>query len=205
MHGWLGVVEGVALLILLVVLSLVMLAVRRRWLNRLGGTFDCSLRLNVTTPGAGWTLGVGRYNEGILEWFRFFSYALRPRKVFQRGEVRVLATRDPDPVEAVALNADNRILRVEMLDSDTDREWELAMSPESLTGLLSWLEAAPPGVRRGRVGLALPVQSLVANAASNEAAEGLIAFIRRMKSRPSGAPSRRSIPASSHSMEMAPS
>ena len=148
MHGWLGVVEGVALLLLLLVLSLVLLAARRRWLNRLGGTFDCSLRLNVTTPGAGWTLGVGRYNEGILEWFRFFSYALRPRKVFQRGEVKVLATRDPDPVEAVALNADNRILRVEMLDSDTDREWELAMSPESLTGLLSWLEAAPPGVRR---------------------------------------------------------
>jgi hypothetical protein len=26
--------------------------------------------------------------------------------------------------------------------------WELAMSAESLTGLLSWLEAAPPGVRR---------------------------------------------------------
>ena len=149
MHAWLGVLEGFALLVLLTVLSLVLLAVRRRWLNRLGGTFDCSLRLNVTTPGAGWTLGVGRYNEGILEWFRFFSYALRPRMVFQRGEVRVVATREPDPVEAVALNADNRILRVETLHGDTDREWELAMSPESLTGLLSWLEAAPPGVRRG--------------------------------------------------------
>jgi hypothetical protein len=148
MHAWLGVLEGVALLVLLTVLSLVLLAVRRRWLNRLGGTFDCSLRLNVTTPGAGWTLGVGRYNEGILEWFRFFSYALRPRMVFQRGEVRVLATRDPDPVEAVALNADNRILRVETLQGANDREWELAMSPESLTGLLSWLEAAPPGVRK---------------------------------------------------------
>jgi hypothetical protein len=148
MHAWLGVLEGFALLVLLIVLSLVLLAVRRRWLNRLGGTFDCSLRLNVTTPGAGWTLGVGRYNEGILEWFRFFSYALRPRMVFQRGEVRVVATREPDPVEAVALNADNRILRVETLQGDTDREWELAMSPESLTGLLSWLEAAPPGVRK---------------------------------------------------------
>ena len=148
MHGWLGVVEGVVLLVFLLVLGLVLLAVRRRWLNRLGGTFDCSLRLNDTTPGAGWALGVGRYNEGILEWFRFFSYALRPRKVFQRAEVRVLATRDPDPVEAVALNADNRILRVEMLDGGIDREWELAMSPESLTGLLSWLEGAPPGVRR---------------------------------------------------------
>ena len=56
----------------------------------------------------------------------------------------------PDPVEAVALNADNRILRVETLQGDTDREWELAMSPESLTGLLSWLEAAPAGCSEGR-------------------------------------------------------
>ena len=28
------------------------------------------------------------------------------------------------------------------------QEWELAMSPDSLTGLLSWLEAAPPGLSR---------------------------------------------------------
>ena len=37
---------------------------------------------------------------------------------------------------------------VEVLESDAGDERELAMSPESLTGLLSWLEAAPPGVRR---------------------------------------------------------
>ncbi len=148
LHGWLGAVEIVALLVVLLVLSLVLLAVRRRWLNRLGGTFDCSLRINVTTPGAGWALGVGRYNSGLLEWFRFFSYSLRPRQVFQRNEVQVLTTRDPDPVEAVALNADNRILRIKVPDGTSVREWELAMSPESLTGLLSWLEAAPPGDRR---------------------------------------------------------
>jgi hypothetical protein len=35
-----------------------------------------------------------------------------------------------------------------MRDGHADVEWELAMSEASLTGLLSWLEAAPPGVRR---------------------------------------------------------
>jgi hypothetical protein len=67
---------------------------------------------------------------------------------FPRRNVRVLETRMPDAVEAVALNADEKVLRLEMQDGHVETEWELAMSQESLTGLLSWLEAAPPGVRR---------------------------------------------------------
>jgi hypothetical protein len=148
MHGWLGVVEVLGVLAALFAISLLLLAGRRRWLNRLGGTFECSLRLRMRTPGAGWVLGVGRYSEGILEWFRYFSYSLRPRMVFPRRNVRVLETRMPDPVEAVALNADEKVLRLEMQDWHAETQWELAMSQESLTGLLSWLEAAPPGVRR---------------------------------------------------------
>lgn len=148
MLGWLSVVEALGLALILLILALALLAIRRRWLDRLGGTFDCSLRLTMTTPGAGWALGVGRYNEGILEWFRFFSYGLRPRQVFDRAAVRVIETRDPDLVEAVALNSDHRILLLESHTGGVDQEWELAMSPGSLTGLLSWLEAAPPGLRR---------------------------------------------------------
>ena len=145
-QGWLGVVEILAVLIVLLALALVLLAARRRWLDRLGGTFECSLRLRMTTPGAGWALGVARYSEGILEWFRFFSYSPRPKVTFTRGAVRVLETREPDAVEAVALNDDQRVIRVATEANDSG--WELAMSPDSLTGLLSWLEAAPPGVRR---------------------------------------------------------
>jgi len=148
MNGWLGVVEIVGVLAALFAVSLFMLAARRRWLDRLGGTFNCSLRLRMRTPGAGWVLGVGRYSEGILEWFRYFSYSLRPRMVFPRRNVRVLETRMPDPVEAVALNADEKVLRIEMHDGRAESQWELAMGQGSLTGLLSWLEAAPPGVRR---------------------------------------------------------
>ena len=51
--------------------------------------------------------------------------------------------RDPDPIEALTL-ADQRILAMEFTDGDS---WELAMSVASLTGLLSWLESAPPGAR----------------------------------------------------------
>ena len=148
MDGWLGVAEVLGALVLLLVLALVGLALRRRWLARQGGTFECSLRLHSTSPSSGWVLGVGRYNEDLLEWFRFFSYSWRARKSFPRREVRVLDTRDPDPVEAVALYAEQRIVRFEVAVDGEQQEWELAMSPDSLTGLLSWLEAAPPGLSR---------------------------------------------------------
>lgn len=148
MDGWWGIAEVIGVLMLLLVLSLVLLAVRRRYLARQGGTFECSLRLSTTTPGAGWVLGVGRYNGGSLEWFRFFSYSFGPHKSFPRREVRVLETRDPDALEAVSLYAEQRIVSFEMAGEDDPQEWSLALSPDSLTGLLSWLEAAPPGLSR---------------------------------------------------------
>lgn len=148
LSGWLGVAEIFGLLLLLGVLVLLLLAARQRWLARQGGTFACSLRLRTVTPGGGWALGVGRYNQGLLEWFRFFSCTWRPRLIFPRGEVRVAEVRDPDLVESVALGADQRVIRVETTPGETESGWELAMSQDSLTGLLSWLEAAPPGIQR---------------------------------------------------------
>ena len=44
-------------------------------------------------------------------------------------------------IESVLLYDDQRIMRME-LDASS---WELARSVASLTGLLSWLESAPPG------------------------------------------------------------
>ena len=147
LHGWLERCPILALCVLVIALSLVLLALRQRWLNRMGGNFECSLRLRVTTPGAGWVLGVCRYSEGILEWFRFFSYSPRPKLTFPRSELRVIETRDPDPVEAVALSSDQTVVRVEAPDRSGQG---LGTGDERgvLTGLLSWLEAAPPGVRR---------------------------------------------------------
>lgn len=145
MSGWLGVLEILGLLLVLAVLLLLLLAARRRWLSRSGGTFECSLRLRTSTPGAGWVLGVGRYSDGRLEWFRFFSFSLRPRQTFPRGEVRVIETRDPDPVESVSLTTQSRVLALEV----GPRTRELAMSEDSVLGLLAWLEASPPGITSG--------------------------------------------------------
>jgi hypothetical protein len=145
MDGWLLAVFAIVLAVLVCIGMLALLAGRRRWLAREGGTFECSVRLRTTTPGAGWVLGVARYNAEQLEWFRFFSYSTRPRRRFRRGNVRVVNSREPDPVEAVALYAGQRIVTLEQPAQGQHRYSELAMDPESLTGLMSWLEAAPPG------------------------------------------------------------
>jgi uncharacterized protein DUF2550 len=147
MSGLLGVLETLGLLLVLAVLLLLLLAARRRWLSRSGGTFECSLRLRTSTPGGGWVLGVGRYQGGRLEWFRFFSFAVRPRETFPRNQVRVVDTRDPDQVEAVSLSAESRILALEV----GPQTRELAMSEDSVLGLLAWLEAAPPGIESRKV------------------------------------------------------
>lgn len=142
---WLGITEvvGISLLVVLLV-PVLFLGIRRRWLSRQGGLFDCSLRLSTKTPGTGWVLGVARYSGDNLEWFRSFSISLRPRVIFPRSQSRAGAQREPDPIESVLLYGDQRIMSVELADG---RSWELAMSSASLTGLLSWLESSPPGAR----------------------------------------------------------
>lgn len=146
MQAWYVGGEVALLLVLLLVLSLVLFALRRRWLSRQGGTFECSLRLSSTTPGSGWALGVARYNDEELEWFRFFSYSTRPRQAFRRHDMAVVNDREPDPVEAGSLYVGQRIVQLRCTSDPEGKTWELAMSGESLTGMLSWLEAAPPGV-----------------------------------------------------------
>ena len=146
MREWLLAGYLVLLVVIVAAAALAVLPLRRRWLAREGGLFECSVRLSRTTPGAGWSLGMARYNAEMLEWFRFFSYSSRPRKSFLRNEVRVLNDREPDPVEAVALYSGQRVVELEEQEPGEGfgQPWEIAMGADSLTGFLSWLEAAPP-------------------------------------------------------------
>ncbi|GHH80880.1 hypothetical protein GCM10018793_37070 [Streptomyces sulfonofaciens] len=153
-------VSGVAV-VALVVLGLLAFGVRRRLIQRSGGTFDCSLRWNVpavgghdgTEPlagagdevagGKGWAYGIARYNGDCVEWFRVFSYAPRPRRTLERGAIVVLGRRTPEGEEELALLSDAIVLSCE----HRGIRLELAMSEDALTGFLAWLEAAPPGQR----------------------------------------------------------
>ncbi|MFG3657535.1 DUF2550 domain-containing protein [Streptomyces sp. NPDC047706] len=131
----------------LVVLGLFVFGLRRRLIQRSGGTFDCSLRWDVPekpdTGGKGWAYGVARYNGDRVEWFRVFSYAPRPRRTLERSAIEVAGRRPPEGEEELALLSDSVILTC--LHRGT--RVELAMSEDALTGFLAWLEAAPPGQR----------------------------------------------------------
>lgn len=135
------VLDVLAVVVVLALLAVAAFAVRRRLLTRGGGSFDCSLRLQAADHGKGWVLGVARYAGDSLEWYRVFSYSMRPRHVIFRHSLHVLERRDPMGVEAFALLAGSVVVRCR----DAERSLELAMHREGLTGFLAWVEASPPG------------------------------------------------------------
>jgi hypothetical protein len=139
------VLDALVAVVVLGLLALCLLALRRRVITRRGGTFDCSLRLREAQHGKGWVLGIGRYAGDALEWYRVFSYSTRPRRTFVRRQLRVVDRREPTGIEVYSLLNDAVIVSC----LDAARRVELAMSPESLTGFLSWVESAPPGIPRG--------------------------------------------------------
>ena len=141
-----------AAVLVLGLLGVALLVVRRRVLSRRGGTFECSLRLREGAHGKGWVLGIGRYAGDALEGYRVFSYSMRPRRALPRQGLHLVERREPTGIETFALLAGAVVVR--LVDGDPGRDGasnrgvELAMSPESLTGFLSWVESAPPGVPR---------------------------------------------------------
>ena len=83
---WLvGLEVAVALLALVVVVPLLGLYLRRRWLSAKGGVFDCALRLHNSGPGTGWATGLCRYEGERLEWFRTFSLGAVRRRLLADG------------------------------------------------------------------------------------------------------------------------
>ncbi|MFF7314394.1 DUF2550 family protein [Streptomyces sp. NPDC008137] len=135
------------IVVALVVVGLFVFGLRRRLIQRSGGTFDASLRWDAPAQGdangKGWAYGVARYNGDRVEWYRVFSYSPRPRRTLERSAIEVAGRRVPEGEEELALLSDHVILAC----LHRGARLELAMSEDALTGFLAWLEAAPPGQR----------------------------------------------------------
>lgn len=127
----------------IVAMPFFMLYARRRWLTGQGGLFDCAYRVTDGVPGSGWVLGLARYREDRLEWFRAFSLGLRPAASFQRGVTTYIHQRPASGLEQVVLFEDSSVVLVR--DRISCREHNLAMDCDDTMGLITWLESAPPG------------------------------------------------------------
>jgi hypothetical protein len=136
---WLADSAGLILLVLLFLVAALVL--RRRLISRHDGTFELSVRDGSLPEGRGWVLGLGRYREDSLEWYRIFSPLPVPKRSWRRSDLNLVSQRVPRKAEEFALYAGS----VVVVCTTPRGETELAMSRSSLTGLQSWLEAGPPG------------------------------------------------------------
>lgn len=127
-----------AAFLMILVLAAVGIAARRYLLERGGGTVECGLR----QPGGSWRLGVASYQREELCWFGVFGVSMRPEEVFPRRDLAVLSRRPPTDAEVAILGPGMIVVECSFGEGGPV---ELALGESALTGLLAWLEAAPPG------------------------------------------------------------
>lgn len=125
-------------------LALVALYLRREIIAHRGGTIDMNVRLNTFLPERGWAPGLGRFVGDELRWFRMFSLSWRPRRVLSRRALVVQGRRAPEGEERLALPQGWVVVHC----SGGGVPIDIALDEATLTGFLSWLESAPPGVRQ---------------------------------------------------------
>lgn len=130
-------ITGLVLLLALVI-SIVLIAVRRWSLTRAGG-IDICWRSRLQPDGRGWTFGQGRYTDRGLILYRSFSPLPMASRVLQRDHL-VLGERRP----VSGVEADLLPVGVVVVGCVADSgPLELALGEDTLTGLRSWLESVP--------------------------------------------------------------
>ncbi|MCG5467925.1 DUF2550 domain-containing protein [Micromonospora sp. LAH09] len=135
------IVEGFGIGVVVILAALFILFVRRALVTRSGGIIRLSVRVSTMLDGRGWSPGFGRFADDELRWYRMFSFAIRPKRVLSRKGLAVERRRLPEGQERLSMPADWVILRCTSHHAPV----EIAMARSTVTGFLSWLEAAPPG------------------------------------------------------------
>lgn len=133
----LDVAVAAASALVLLALLLVGVALRRRALVRVPGSFECAVRRR----GRAWTVGIGRFGSHHVQWWSVLSLRPGPRSTWARTDLEVVGRRSPGAEEGLALQPGDVVVRC----THRGACLELGMSPDAATGFTSWLEAAPPG------------------------------------------------------------
>ncbi|MDI1459671.1 DUF2550 domain-containing protein [Catellatospora sp. KI3] len=132
--------EAVAIILVVALALLAFLFVRREIFARRHGTVELYLRLRQRPGGRGWAPGFAQFRGDDLRWYRMFSLSPRPRRKLSRRDLAVVSRRPPTQDEAVLVPADWVVLQC----ADSRTTVEIAMPLHTVTGFLSWLEAAAP-------------------------------------------------------------
>ena len=127
-----------AAFLILLVLAASGIAARRFLLERRGATVECGLR----QPGRSWRLGLASYQLDEFRWYGSFGISVRPEQAFPRRDLTVVARRPPTPAEESILGLGRIVAECQLGAGATV---DLALAESALTGLLAWLESAPPG------------------------------------------------------------
>jgi hypothetical protein len=133
--------EWIGVGVLILICALATLFARREIIARGRGTIELSFRLTTLIAGRGWSPGIARFNGDELRWYRVFSFAPRPRRILSRRNLAFESRRVPDSPELMSLPGDWVVVRC----TSNHAPVEIAMAEATLTGFLSWIEAAPPG------------------------------------------------------------
>jgi hypothetical protein len=131
---------GVCVVALLVLLFVIFFRLRLLMVG--GGTIRLQVRVSTMVPGRGWSTGVGQFVDDELRFHRMFSLAFRPKRVLDRSSLVVEESRRPEGPERLTMPAQWCVLRCANGEAG---QIEIAMAESTVTGFLSWLEAAPPG------------------------------------------------------------
>ncbi|BCB84644.1 DUF2550 domain-containing protein [Phytohabitans suffuscus] len=129
---------GIGLLVLLAFVAVLFI---RRALMAGAGTIKLNLRVSTMLDGRGWSPGFGRFVGDELRFYRMFSLAIRPKRRLSRNGLVVERRRKPEGQELMSMPGDWVILRCLSHQAPV----EIAMAKSTVTGFMSWLEAAPPG------------------------------------------------------------
>lgn len=135
-------VVGLAILICVVAL-IVVVAVRRAILIRAGG-FDVNWRRSPAADDRGWLLGQARFRGSRLGLYRSFSVLPVAAMTVGRDDLQLGPVRPPIGAEPDLLPPGVLIVPA----STAGASLEIALAPDALTALRSWVESRPPGMQR---------------------------------------------------------
>ena len=136
----------IGLIVCCAVIYMIWLLVRHRVLMRRRGAFLCVLRVMGGPKPGGWMIGTARYADGTFEWYRAIDPRPVPAIVLRRGGLVMVEHRPPNVNDSLALASDAYgIVTLQTGRKGKSSVCQIVVDPGVVTGLMSWLEAAPPG------------------------------------------------------------